>query len=126
MSNLNGKAAGGTWRLRVSDVASVDTGTVYAFTLIIVSHSNSYLVAIFNNPPVASNQSVTVNSGTSTNLILRGGDPDGDAITFQTNSLPGHGLLSGFSSSSGSVTYTPSPGYHGPDAFTFLVSDGSL
>ena len=89
LSNLNGKAASGTWRLRVTDTAAADTGTVYAFSLIIVSHSNSYLVSIFNNPPVASNQSVTVSSGTSTNLILRGGDPDAGCCQ---GSVPARGL----------------------------------
>ena len=37
---------------------------------------------------------------------------------------PTNGVLSGLNPNTGSVTYTPSNGYSGPDNFTFRVNDG--
>ena len=55
-------------------------------------------------------------------INLVGTDPDGDALTYIIVTPPAHGIISG---TGPSVTYTPSPGYNGPDAFTFKVNDGS-
>src|SRR5207245_8605445 len=82
-------------------------------------------ITVLNNPPVASNQTVSVNANTATNLTLTGSDPDGNPITFRTNSLPAHGALSNFSTLTGAITYTPTANYSGPDSFTFLVHDGT-
>ena len=77
-----------------------------------------------NNPPVASNQTVSVMVNTATNLTLAGSDPDGNPITFRTNSLPAHGALSNFNALTGVITYTPTANFTGSDGFTFLVNDG--
>ncbi|MEI6562857.1 MAG: protease pro-enzyme activation domain-containing protein [bacterium] len=124
LSNLNGKVLNGRWRLRVSDLAAQDVGTLIAWGLTVVYHPIQYVTTIFDNPPVASNQSVTVNSTTSTNLILKGSDPDSDSITFLTNSPPLHGSLSNFNPSTGGITYTPDFNYNGLDTFTFMANDG--
>ncbi len=76
--------------------------------------------------PTATNQSRTVIGDTSTNLVLTIGDANGDALTFQTNTLPQHGQLQAFNPSLGTVTYVPIRGYRGTDRFTFSATDGSL
>ncbi len=125
LSQFNGKAVSGAWRLRTSDTAAQDAGTNLGWNLTIVSHSNIYAVALFNNPPTASNQNLTAYSGLATNLVLSGGDVDGDALSFQTNGAPAHGILSAFNTNSGAIVYTATPGYAGPDSFSFSAWDGT-
>ncbi|MEI6083472.1 MAG: S8 family serine peptidase, partial [Verrucomicrobiota bacterium] len=123
LSNFDGKAVNGIWRLRVTDAAAQDVGTLSCWGLRIISRSTSYACNIFNNPPVASNLTFAIQHGASTNLIMRGSDPDGDPFTFQTNSLPAHGTLSSLNAATGAITYTATAGYNGPDAFTFVTND---
>jgi DNA-binding beta-propeller fold protein YncE len=60
--------------------------------------------------------------GQGTALALACTDAAGAPVSYAIASGPAHGTLSALDPSSGSVTYTPAPGYHGPDSFTF---DGS-
>jgi Bacterial Ig domain len=39
---------------------------------------------------------------------------------------PSHGTLSEINQNAGVVTYTPKPGFVGPDKFTFKVNDGTV
>ncbi len=126
LTNLDGRAVNGHWQLRVSDNQNpTSSGTLSCWALRIISQQQQSLCTVFNNPPVASNQTVSVAANTSTNLILKGSDPDGDPITFSTNSPPAHGTQSNFNSLTGTITYTPSLGFIGADSFTFAVNDGS-
>jgi hypothetical protein len=72
-------------------------------------------------PPVAEPQSVSTPKNVAVPITLTGTDPDGDALTYAIGTPPTHGTLSG---TAPAVTYTPTTGYTGPDAFTFTVSDG--
>ncbi len=124
LSTFNGKPVNGPWKLIVTNSWQYDTGTNLSWSLRIVSHTNQYVGSVFDNPPVASNQSVAVVAGTTSNLVLRGSDADGDPIVFRTNSTPAHGSLSAFNSASGAIAYTAVSNYAGPDIFTFYVNDG--
>ncbi|PRY67416.1 hypothetical protein B0I08_10619 [Glaciihabitans tibetensis] len=73
-----------------------------------------------NTAPVAIDQSLPVAQNTSVDFVLAATDPDGDALTFTTNT-PGRGTLSGVAPN---LTYTPAAGYSGPDVFVFRTSDG--
>ncbi|HET7396290.1 MAG TPA: Ig-like domain-containing protein [Gammaproteobacteria bacterium] len=77
-----------------------------------------------NNPPVASNGSVTTNENTSVNGTLSASDQDGDALTFSIVSQPSHGTVSITNSSTGAFTYTPASNFSGSDSFTFRANDG--
>lgn len=123
LSLLDGKSANGVWRLRVADSVSGSNGTMRAWSLRLVTGTNSYAASLYNTAPVASNLTVTVSS-LSTNRVLFGSDADGDPLTFQTISLPTNGVLSGFNTNTGAFTYTPNTGYGGLDSFTFRVNDG--
>jgi hypothetical protein len=48
-------------------------------------------------------------------------DPEGDALTYRVVSQPTRGALSG---TAPNLTYTPSAGFSGGDAFTFVANDG--
>ncbi|HAA05772.1 MAG TPA: adhesin [Syntrophobacteraceae bacterium] len=74
-----------------------------------------------NDTPAAMAQTLVTNEDSSVDFVLTGSDPDGDALSFRVLELPAHGVLMG---TSPNLTYTPSPGYHGSDGFTFLVNDG--
>ena len=57
-------------------------------------------------------------------VVLACSDPNGDRIALAIVRQPLHGKLGPLGSSTGSVRYTPSPGYAGPDSFTYTASDG--
>jgi probable HAF family extracellular repeat protein len=73
--------------------------------------------------PTADSQSVVTDEDTALNIVLSGGDNDGDALTYSKVSGPAHGTLTG---SGSRLTYTPSANYNGPDSFTFKVNDGTV
>lgn len=75
-----------------------------------------------NNAPVAKPQAVAVDFNSSKALTLRASDADGDSLTYEIVSPPGHGTLSG---TAPQLTYTPARDYDGPDSFTFRASDGA-
>lgn len=125
LSALNGKIVAGQWRLKVSDMAAGDSGTLLAWYLNITSHTGSNSISIYNNPPVAFSATNNIPTNTSSLLVLSAMDVDGDTLAYVTNSAPAHGTLSGFNSTNGSVTYTPANNYSGSDSFTFSVNDGS-
>jgi hypothetical protein len=74
-----------------------------------------------NRPPVANSQSVSSPVDTRVDITLTGSDPDGDALLFNLESFPSHGVLSGFVPN---LVYIPNDGYVGEDSFTFIVFDG--
>ncbi|MFY3741009.1 MAG: subtilisin family serine protease [Candidatus Nitrosomirales archaeon] len=82
-----------------------------------------------NLPPVANDQTVSIDEDTPVTIILTGSDPDGDSITFSIAADPTNGLLGSIvpiDATSASVTYTPDTDFVGDDSFTFEVNDGSL
>jgi hypothetical protein len=52
-------------------------------------------------------------------------DIDGPALTCTVGGAPTHGLAT-LEAGCAAGTYTPDPGYAGPDSFVYQVSDGSL
>jgi Tol biopolymer transport system component len=52
-------------------------------------------------------------------------DDDGDPVTRAIVAGPAHGSVGAVDQTAGTVTYTPNPGYTGPDTFTFQASDPS-
>ena len=75
--------------------------------------------------PGANAQAIAVAPNTVTAITLAGTDPNTPTLplTFNiTGSGPAHGALRGVAPN---VTYTPRAGYHGNDAFTFTVNNGT-
>jgi VCBS repeat-containing protein len=87
----------------------------------------SITVTPVNDPPVAGNDSYSVNTG-SVITISRPGvlandtDVDGDPLTAVLVTGPAHGTLT--LNSDGSFVYAPSAGYSGIDTFTYKANDG--
>ncbi len=78
-------------------------------------------VQAVNDAPQVAPVTVTVTEDSPMLVTLDATDPDGDALTYTVLTAPAHGTLSG---TAPALTYTPAPNYHGPDGFTFAVSDG--
>lgn len=70
---------------------------------------------------MATASSLTLDEDTTAALTLAGTDVDGDRLSFTVASQPAHGTLTGIAPN---LTYRPAADYHGPDSFTFTVSDG--
>jgi hypothetical protein len=80
----------------------------------------TFVVTERNDPPVPVNQVVNLFEDTAAGIVLTGSDPEGGAVTLAVATGPAHGTLAG---SAPNVTYTPAADYHGPDSFTFTVTD---
>ncbi|WP_425266066.1 Ig-like domain-containing protein [Amycolatopsis tolypomycina] len=79
--------------------------------------------AVVNHAPVAGAQAVTAVAGQPLPITLTGTDPDGDNLAYTVLTAPVHGTLSG---TAPNLTYTPAPGFQGPDSLTFKVNDGKV
>jgi subtilisin family serine protease/subtilisin-like proprotein convertase family protein len=128
LANFNGQNAGGNWRLKLIECCG-GTGTLLSWKLHLVASTTNYVCEPYgscssNTTPVANSQVLTVAANASSVLTLTGGDADNDPLTFITNSLPAHGVLSAFNPVAGQITYIPTPGYLGADSFTFRAADG--
>ncbi len=75
-----------------------------------------------NNPPVAVDDSATTPPDTPISIPILGNDsdPDGDNITIEFVSVPGHGTAEIVD---GEVLYTPEDGYEGDDFFSYIICD---
>jgi hypothetical protein len=74
-------------------------------------------------PPVCLKRELRAGVGVPTQVLLPCTDPNGDALTYAIASKATHGVLATLKGAS--VIYRPRPGYHGVDAFTVTVGDGS-
>jgi large repetitive protein len=82
----------------------------------------SLTVRSINDAPVALAQSVSTDEDIPVSITLVGTDIDGDSLTYTVVQQPTHGTLSG---TLPNLTYQPAANYHGPDSFTFQVTDSS-
>ncbi|MFI5453883.1 MAG: Ig-like domain-containing protein [Isosphaerales bacterium] len=88
-----------------------------------VNSQTSQSFTIQASAPVASDQSVTTAQDEGTPITLTGTDTNTPplTLTYIVTANPGHGMLSG---AAPGLTYTPAPGYFGPDSFQFQVNNG--
>lgn len=80
-----------------------------------------------NDPPVANDNTYTINQDIVLNVATPGllgndSDIDGDALTANLVSSPSHGSVS--LAANGSFSYTPAPHFAGTDSFTYRAFDG--
>ncbi len=76
-----------------------------------------------NHAPVAVSYSTSAAPSPPLNLKLIASDQDNDPLTCTILVPVQHGTISG---TPPDLTYTPAPGYYGPDYIRFKVSDGAL
>ena len=114
-------ANNGNGKLSVINLA---TNTV---TSAITGFTSPQTVCFLSYAPVANSQTVGVgSSSTNKGIFFTAADPRNQTLTYAIASNPLHGTLSGFNATAGSVLYTPTLAYAGPDSFTFTARDTSL
>jgi hypothetical protein len=84
----------------------------------------SITVNAVNDPPVAVNDAAVTSRGNSVvvDVLANDTDVDGDTLAVTTVSKPARGKA--VINPDGTVTYTPTGTYTGPDSFTYTISDG--
>ncbi|MCL4264506.1 MAG: tandem-95 repeat protein [Anaerolineae bacterium] len=82
------------------------------------------LVKNVNDPPVAVDDTAVTNRDTAVTIPVLANDSDVDNNTLSVTAVsqPAHGMV--VINPDNTVTYTPDPGFDGPDTFTYTVSDG--
>lgn len=117
----------GTITYSPSPVFSVGTVT---FTYTVANNFGSVsqpatVTVSINKPPVALNDSATLQAGSplAINVITNDTDSDGfiNPASISIVSAPAHG--SAAAQSNGTVLYTPTPGFTGGDSFRYTVTD---
>ncbi|MEO0603302.1 MAG: Ig-like domain-containing protein, partial [Myxococcota bacterium] len=76
-----------------------------------------------NDAPVPSPAALVTIVDGSTSGVLRATDPEGDSLLFLMIDGPTHGQAT-IDRVTGAVSYTPAPGYTGPDTVLWAASDG--
>jgi len=79
------------------------------------------MILAVNHSPTAISLTTNIVEDTPVNLILKGADPDGDALAFSIVGSPSKGTLT---DAPPTVLYTPARNQSGTDIFTFKVNDG--
>ncbi len=77
-----------------------------------------------NRDPVARDDAATVpqnSAGQAIGVLANDSDPDGDTLSVDRVTQPGHGSVVNNGSS---VTYRPNAGFTGTDTFTYVAKDG--
>ena len=121
--------AAGAWTYAASSAHNeFVAGTTYTDTFSVASAdgtptSVTINIAGSNDTPAANAQSLGTDKDTAVAVTLSGSDADGNSLAFAALSGPAHGTLSG---SGANRTYTPDPGYLGPDSFSYVANDGAL
>jgi hypothetical protein len=77
-----------------------------------------------NQPPVATDDTVTISEDTATTIdvLANDSDEDGDTLAVASVGVPAHGTAN--VTPAGTIAYTPAAGFTGTDTFTYVVSDG--
>ena len=99
------------------DADGVPTGDTIAFTEIEEIKGDNV-----GRPPVANDDTATVDEDGSViiDVLANDTDPDGDTLTVTAASSPnGDVVING----DGTITFTPAPNYNGPAEITYTVSD---
>lgn len=81
-------------------------------------------VAPVNDPPIATDATVTTDEDTPVDFTLTADDVDGDTLAFAVSTFPGNGELDP-NPEVPDLTYTPVPNFNGTDTFTFVVEDSA-
>jgi len=126
-------AAGAKWQPSITVTAGAtpttttplqDSGSVTA-TGVSAVPSNTVTTTIAA-PPTANSGNLETGEGMPKSGTVTGSDTDGSlTLTYLLVAGPTHGTLSPpINPTTGTFTYTPNPGYSGPDSFTFDVSNG--
>ncbi|MBB6500684.1 Ig-like domain-containing protein [Pedobacter cryoconitis] len=105
--------------------AITPSGAVVTATSGTAANNNNPTVIVVTKSPVANDDQAQTNANTSVRVDVLTNDNPGsssfDKATVVVITQPAHGKV--IVNSDGTITYTPDPGYTGPDNFTYQVKD---
>ena len=80
-------------------------------------------LVVVNTPPIAVDDSASTAQDTPVTISVldNDSDPDGDPLVVIETTAPANGNV--VVNPDNTITYTPNPGYHGPDSFTYTIAD---
>lgn len=81
-------------------------------------------ISAVNDAPVAAAGNFALSQDSNVNGSFSVSDIDGDGLLYTIVSTPSHGTAIVTNPAAGEFRYTPSPGFHGSDSFTFIANDG--
>jgi hypothetical protein len=118
-SNFSGPLAG----LRSTTGGEVEPGVAVG-PLPLPAYAEAIFGYVTNTPPQANNDAgLCICGGTRTfDVLANDTDRNNDTLTVTGITQPSNGTAT--LNANGSVTYAPTPGYLGPDTFTYSISDG--
>jgi uncharacterized repeat protein (TIGR01451 family) len=88
--------------------------------------SATVTVTVLNAPPVAADDIRRVEAGAPATLTVLGNDIDPNNQPLDVHAIvqaPAHGTA--LINANGTISYTPQPGYFGPDSFTYTARDNA-
>ncbi len=89
------------------------------------TYRNIFRRDLLRGPPRCTSTAKAAKHNTPMSVALPCADEDGDAVTRTIVARPAHGTLGPINQATGTVSYTPVPGYSGPDTFSFRASDAN-
>jgi hypothetical protein len=105
------------------DMATVDVAETPVLADIIISPDHAP-VAVDDSAATKPDTTYVFRASGPGSLIFNDTDTDGDRLRVTAVTSPAHGTVT--VSATGTVRYTPAPGFRGEDRFTYTVSDGLL
>ena len=123
--------ATGTIRVAPGRLLNHEAQSSYSVTVTATDPSNARAAATVtiaiedvNEAPTAVGDTASTNEGeaASIDVLHNDADPEGGLLTVSLESAPEGGAAT--VEADGAITYTPPPDHHGPDAFTYSISDG--
>lgn len=122
-SDFNGDDSFG---FKVND-GTVDSNNTGVVSMVVTRPPNNTDATAINYIPIPNNQSITTSMNKTKIITLTAFDQNqNDNLTAEIVSKPSHGKLSEINQNTGTLTYTPNPGFVGIDEFTFKVNDGKV
>lgn len=128
--NLNVDSGAYTYTPNANANADLNGEDVFTFRLSNgISSSSPQNVSVHIIPvddvPTVEDLDLTVLKDASMVALLKGSDPDGEALSFNTISLPQHGDLLSFNTLSGQFVYQPHSGFTGVDSFQYTLGNSA-
>ena len=123
--------ATGAIRVAPGSLLDYEAESSYSVTVIATDPSNARAAATVtialedvNEAPMAVGDTASTNEGEAVSIDVLGNDadPEGGLLTVSLESATRRG--SATVEADGTITYTPRPTHHGPDGFTYSISDG--
>jgi hypothetical protein len=106
-----------------SFIYTVSDGALTNSATVTINVTDASLVAVNQSYSTYQNVPLTI-SNPSQGLLVNDSSSTGATLTISNYTQPANGSVS--VNSDGVFSYTPNPGYYGPDSFTYTVTDGTL